>query len=139
MELEGEMGDEVQFQLYTEGLTRLIPLKDKAFTLAPAGEIMVHDKPAFGFKVSRKNQRDVNLFFDKATGMLVKIQSRGKDPALGQEFDQEILFSDYKDTPAGQRPAKVVIKRDGNVYLEAQYFDFNASEKPDDSQFEQPK
>jgi hypothetical protein len=139
MELEGEMGDEVQFQLYGEGLTRLIPLKDKAYTLAPAGDIMVNDKPAVGVKVSRKNQRDVNLFFDKATGMLVKAQARAKDPAQGMEFDQETFLSDHKDTPAGKRPGKLVIKRDGNVYLEAEYFDFKASEKTDDSQFEQPK
>jgi len=139
MELEGEMGDEVQFQLYTEGLTRVLPLKDKEYTLAPAGEIMVNDKPAVGIKVSRKNHRDVNLFFDKATGMLVKAQSRGKDPAQGIEFDQETFVSDYKDTPAGNRPGKLVIKRDGNVYLEAEYFDFKGSDKPDDSQFDQPK
>lgn len=139
MELEGEMADEALFQLYAEWLTRLTPLKDKAFTLAPAGEVKVNDKPALGIKVSRKNQRDVTLYFDKATGMLVKAQARVKDPNQGQEFDQETFFSDYKDTAAGKRAGKLIIKRDGQVYLESEHALFVASEKIDDAQFEQPK
>src|SRR5438067_511056 len=54
----------------------LVPLKDKAYTLTALGEIKVDDRPAVGVRVSAKDRRDVNLYFDKDTNLLVKSEMR---------------------------------------------------------------
>src|SRR4051794_12104141 len=53
-------------------IATLLPLKDKAFTLTPLPEAKVDDRPAAGVQVSHKGHRDVKLYFDKQTGLLVK-------------------------------------------------------------------
>src|SRR5207247_5297407 len=57
----------------------LAPLKDAAFKLTPLGEIKVGDRPAVGVKVGHKDHKDVNLYFDKDKGLLLKVQRRAKD------------------------------------------------------------
>jgi len=56
----------------------LAPLKDKAYTLAPIGEVKVEDRPALGLRVSRKGNRDINLYFDKKTYLRVKTNTASR-------------------------------------------------------------
>jgi hypothetical protein len=54
----------------------------------------------------------------------------------GVDFDQENFFTDYKDTPAGPRPMKFTVKRDGQLYLEAELSDYKPMEKLEDKVFD---
>ncbi len=56
-------------------LTALV--QDKGFELAALGESKVEDKATIGVRVSSKGKKDVNLYFDKATSRLAKIEHRG--------------------------------------------------------------
>jgi hypothetical protein len=122
---------------YARWVTMLTPLLDKGFTLSPIGEVKVDKTEAVGIKVSHKGHRDVNLFFDKKTHLLLKSESRVKDDS-GKEVTQEVLYSDYKEFDGIKRPVKLTINRDGEKFLEGEMTDMKLVEKFDDSEFAKP-
>jgi hypothetical protein len=139
-----ELGkDEVTEQkedMHNGRVEALVPLlEDKGFELATVGEVKVDDKPAVGIRVSHKGHRDVNLFFDTKTGLLVKSERMIKDQMQGgKERTQERLFSDYKEAAGAKRPMKVVIKRDGDKFVESEATEYELKDKIDASEFAKP-
>jgi hypothetical protein len=79
-----------------EFLHPLVFLNDKARKLSVLDEIKIADKPAVGVLVKTDGQRDVKLYFDKASGLLVK---RERNLALpgGKEDLDEVYYSDYQE------------------------------------------
>jgi hypothetical protein len=136
-EMDEEDLAEAKEEAYSEWVAALVPLKDKAFTLAPLGEVTVDKRPALGVRVSRKDHRDVNLYFDKATGLLVKTESRVKDDN-GVEVAEETFLMDYKDVQGTKQAMKFTIKRDGTLYLESEITECQLLDKLDDSIFAKP-
>jgi hypothetical protein len=125
-------------ELYAGWVATLEPLKDPAFKLTPLGESKVADQPAVGLKVSRQDHKDINLYFDKDKGLLVKLQRRAKD-MMGQEVDQETFYSDYKESNGLQHARKQKTKRDGSDFLAIDITEFKPVEKLDDSTFAKPQ
>jgi hypothetical protein len=123
-------------EVYAERLATLLPLKDKEYELALAGEVKVDDKPAVGIKVSSKGHKDVNLYFDKENGLLVRMEFRSVDPMTEQEYTRETYFRAYKDANGLKNPTKVLINRDGKKYVEMELTEIKNLEKLDDSVFE---
>src|SRR5262249_14708385 len=105
---------------YAGWVATLLPLtKEKGFVFAALGEVKVDDKPAVGVRVSHKGHRDVNLFFDKDKGWLVKAETVVKDlMGGGGEVTQESLYSDFKEVNGVQRSMKLVINRNGKKYVD---------------------
>jgi hypothetical protein len=124
-------------EAYGEWVATLVPLKDKAFRLAPLGEITIDKRPALGVTVSSKGHRDVNLYFDKATGLLVKTEARVKDDG-GQEMTEETFLDEYKEVQGTKQATKLTVKRDGKLYLECEVTEYQLAEKLDDSVFAKP-
>jgi hypothetical protein len=112
--------------------------KKTGYKLSPLGEVKVHDKPAVGVRVASEGYRDVNLFFDKASGLLVKTEARTTDVQSGEEKTEEKLLSDYKETEGVQRPGKVVVLRDGKKLLTLQIDEIKAVDKFDKDFFTKP-
>jgi hypothetical protein len=138
VDLEGDRLEEQKNAAYSAWVGRLVPLlREKGFKLSPLGDVTIDKKEAVGVKVSRDGQRDIDLFFDKKTGLLLKSQSRVKDES-GQEFNQESFYHDYKDADGIKRPGKVVVKRDGKDYLDMAISDYKPIEKLEDSEFAKP-
>ena len=131
---------EIKEQFNAREVESLLPLvKGKEYQLASLGDVKVNDKPAVGIRVSRKGFRDVNLFFDKDKGLLVKSETVVKDQMTGgQEVTQETLYSDYKEAHGIQRPMKLVINRDGKKYLDVEVTEIDPQEKLDESLFGKP-
>jgi hypothetical protein len=130
---------EVKEDAYTERVSSLVPLKEKGYELAALGEVKLDDKPAIGIRISHKGHRDVNLFFDKDSGLLVKREATVKDFDMGgKEFQQETLFSDYKEVSGFKHAMKLVINRDGKKYVEGEISDVEVKDKLDDSVFAKP-
>src|SRR5437764_1190135 len=86
---------------------------------AHGGEANLAKRPARGVTVSSKGRRDVNLYFDKVSGLLVKSECRVEDDN-GQEVTEETLLDDYKEVQGTKQAMKLTIKRDGNLYLECE-------------------
>jgi hypothetical protein len=138
-EMNAEQVAEQKEDLYAGNLTTLLPLKDKSVTLALIKEAKVGDRPAVGVKVSSKGHRDVSLFFDKETGLLIKSETRVKAQEMGgKEVTQESLYSDHKDVDGLKVPFKVVISRDGKKFVEATHSDLKFPQKLDDKLFAKP-
>jgi hypothetical protein len=125
--------------LYGDWVQSLLPLKDKAFKLASLGDVKVNDKPAIGIRVSREGHRDVNLFFDKDKGLLVKREVTVKDEMTGgKEQTEETLFSDYKEYDGVLHATKLLINRDGKKYVDGEITEIERKEKIDDAVFAKP-
>jgi len=130
---------EAKEESYARWVGTLMPLKGKGFQLASLGEIKVDGKPAVGVRVSHKGHRDINLFFDKAKGLLVKSENIVKDPMAGdKEMTQETLLSHFKEINGKMVPTKVVINRDGKKYVDSEMTDLELKESLDDSVFGKP-
>jgi hypothetical protein len=120
-------------------VTTLLPLKDKAYTLSLLDETKVADKPAVGVKVSCKDRRDVNLYFDKDSGLLVKSESKVKVPEEGnKEVNQETLYDDYQQVEGAWIAMKIAVFRDGKKYAEGENFDIKIVDKLDEKLFAKP-
>lgn len=129
---------EMKEDLYAGRVSRLAGLLGKGFKLEPLGEVKVGERPAVGVKVSHKGHRDINLFFDKKTHLLLKSERPAKDPMSGQEFTQTTLHDGYKDVGGVKVAHKVTILRDGKKYVTGETTEINAQEKLDDSTFAKP-
>ncbi len=120
-------------------VTTLLPIKSGGYTLAPLGEVKIGERPAVGVKASSKGHRDVNLYFDKETNLLVKAEYTVKSREEGgKEVTQEALYGNYQDVQGLKIPMKVTVNRDGKKYVEAEYSEFKPVDKPDDNMFAKP-
>jgi|ERR1051326_4652057 hypothetical protein len=135
-DLTKEEIEEVKHDLYIDRVTTLAPLKDKEFKLSALGETKIGKKAAVGIKIECKGHRDVNLFFDKDTGLLIKSESKVID--MGEEKNQETIFSDHKDIEGRKVPMKVVINRDGKLFVEGETTEYKFHDKLDDNVFAKP-
>ncbi|MBN9117863.1 MAG: hypothetical protein J0I06_01620 [Planctomycetes bacterium] len=129
---------EAKEQAYAAWVWTLAPLKDKQVTLATVGEIKVGDRPALGVKVSSKGHRDVDLYFDKETGLLVKTETVVKDDTSGQEVTEESFPGEYKEVQGTKQAHKFLVKRNGKLHVEGEVTGIELSEKLDASLFEKP-
>jgi outer membrane lipoprotein-sorting protein len=138
-ELNKEEQAEAREEMHAQRVASLVPLQDKDYQLAALGEAKVDGKPAVGVRVSHKGYRDVNLFFDKDSGLLVKTERSVKDLMAGdKEQTQEEVLSDFKEVQGVKHATKLVINRDGKKYVEAELSDVELKEKLDDSIFAKP-
>lgn len=131
---------EEQESMHATWASTLAPLKDKSYKLAVLGEVKVEGKDAVGVRVSHEGRRDVNLFFDKAGGLLVKVEQQVKDVKGGgdREMTQETFYDDYKEFGGVKHPAKITIKREGKLFVDATMTEVRPVEKLEDSVFAKP-
>jgi len=139
MAVEADDLKEHKQNAHAERVAGLLALKDKAYKLSSLGEMKVNGRAAVGILVTRQDYRDVSLFFDKQTNLLVKVETRAKDPNTMQEATQEKLMTDYKElVPGFQLPTKLVINYDGKKFLDMTVTEARMVEKHDASIFAEP-
>ena len=123
--------------IYVVWVLSLAPLGNNEFKLSPLGDTKVAGRPTTGINVRQRDHRDVEMYFDKRTGLLAMSRTRYKEARSGSEVRQETVFSDYKDDPVIKTPTKVSIKRDGKLVVEAA-IDTNYLESLDEGIFGKP-
>jgi hypothetical protein len=134
-----EILNELKEAAYSIGLMNGVFLKDKAVKFSVIGESKVKDKPAIGLTVSREGKKDINLFFDKGTGLIAKVEMRKRDIASGQELTEERFITEYQEVAGRKVAKKIEVLRDGKQFIEAEITEMQILEKLDDSEFVQPK
>jgi hypothetical protein len=137
-ELEGKVLDELKESSYLARVGRLEVLKEKGYELSALGEVKVNDKPAVGVRVASKGHRDVNLYFDKESGLLAKIERQAVDAMSGQDVAEERIITEYQEADGVKIPKKAVINRDGKKFIEAEVLELKVRDKFDDSEFAKP-
>jgi hypothetical protein len=138
MEMDSDAMAAAKERIYVTRVAMLEPLRDKEFTLTLLPETKISDKPAVGVRVSRKGRRDIDLFFDKDTGLRTASRYKVIDDLSGLEADEENLYADYKEFDGVKHPMKLTIKRNGKTFLETQVTDFKPADKLDDMLFAEP-
>ena len=104
-----EYASKVQQWAYAEGLRSLLPLLDeKSFSLSEPGESRVKDRPAVEIKVTAKGKPDVQLFFDKAAGFLIKMEYRLTDPETKKQVREEMYIDEYREVQSSAADEEIV-------------------------------
>jgi len=138
-ELPKEAVEEFQEKMHGSRVGRLTPLlKDKEFKLSALGESKVGGKEAVGVRVEYKGKRDINVYFDKKTSLMLKTETREKDLQSGMEVNSETFMEEYKDKDGLPVPHKITVKRDDKPFVELEVTDYKAEDKLDDSLFAKP-
>jgi hypothetical protein len=113
-------------------------LEDAGFALTLLDEIKVNGRAAVGVRVASKGHDDFRLYFDKASGLLVKAEWKGVTSGL-QPIRAEQIFSDYKPVKGGGKyPMKALALIDGKKFLEDEVVEFEPLDKIDDALFAEP-
>jgi hypothetical protein len=139
MELDGDAVTNEKRTIYLSMVPSLIVLaKSKGFKTEAAGEEKVGDKPAAVVKVTGPDTKDFKLFFDKESGLPVKMVATvvGFD---GNEFTQETTYENYKDFDGIKKATKTEAKRDGEKFVSTELTEFKVLDKVAPDTFAQPK
>jgi hypothetical protein len=136
-ELSPERLEELREEGYVLWLATLAPLKkDAGFELAPLPETKVSGQPAAGVKVAHKGHSDASLYFDKQSGLLVKIERHAREAGL--TVDKEYVFSDYKDFDGIKLPTKQQELLNGKRFTELAGIAYKFPRSVEDSTFAKP-
>ena len=128
-----QKADERQ-EVYAESLARLTPLlKGDAYTLKAGPDAAVDGNPAAAVVVEHAKFKPVTLYFDKKSGLLVKLTHKSTEE--GAEVDREETYSDYKAVQGVQVPHKEVSTKNGKKEAELTVEKVELLEKVDDSEF----
>jgi hypothetical protein len=127
----------IQDVVHAGRMPQLLPaLTDKAYKPTLLAEGKVGTRAALGLLLSHKDRKDVSLFFDKETGLLLKSEVRLTDPR-GKEITIEYLYSDYKDFDGVKLCGKIAIKLDDKE-LTMELNEIKPVDKVDASKFDKP-
>jgi len=116
----------------------LTPLLDGKFALSTLEDGELEGRRIVGVKAAFAGRRDVELWFDAATGMRVKSVTKVKDELTRKEEKEETYYTDYTDFGGVKHPRKVIVKRNGKTLLEVNVAEYKPAEKLDDSHFGEP-
>jgi hypothetical protein len=137
-ELDGDALAAQKRTTYLEVLpVTLVGLKGKDFKLEAAGEDSVDGKPAAGIKVTCPDQKDFTLYFDKDSGLPVKLVARVLG-FQGNEYTLETTYKDYKDFDGIKKATKTEGKRDGEAFAKSEITEFKVLDKVDPKTFSEP-
>ena len=113
-------------------------LGDRAFKLSPLGELKIGDRATVGLKVTQKGFPDIDLFFDKKTGLPCKAETRQKEGKDGMEMSHAFVFDSYKDFGGIKQFTKIKFLREDKASMEMECSAFQPQEKLDDTLFAKP-
>jgi len=138
-DLDGDLLKEMKEESYAGRVGLLVPLlKEPGFQLKTLGEFQVNGKPALAVKVSAKDHRDIELYIDKESGLVVKSRRQSLDSGSGQEVARESFFTDFKEKDGYKYPAKIVTLNDGKKFLTAEVTDYQLVDTIDPKEFTKP-
>jgi outer membrane lipoprotein-sorting protein len=128
-----------QEEQYIGNVATLLPLEDRAYTLKPTGEVKIGDRPAVGLVVSHQGHRDVRLYFDKETALLIRTEATVRSAEMGgKEVQQVADYAEYQKISGLELPMKITIRRNGKLFVEAELSEVKPLTKLDKSVFARP-
>jgi hypothetical protein len=131
-----DVKEEVRQGVLAQEVTQLTPLLNASrFTLKAEADAQVGGKPAAVVLVTAKGLNDTRLYFDKATGLLVKTVRKALSPD-GKQVEEETIVSDYTKVSGVSVPKKITVNHDGKLFLEADMTNYKLAEKLDAKTFD---
>ena len=136
MDLGPDRLEELREEAYVLWLGTLTPLQKEGFELTPLPQTMVGSRPAAGVKVASKGHADEKLYFDKDTGLLIKVEGRVKEAGL--MVDKEYLYSDHKDFDGAKLPTKLQELINGKRFTDLTNISYKFPRTVNDAVFARP-
>lgn len=136
--LEGRRLEEVRESVYVARIARLTSLRAGPYRLSPLEPAEVAGRPALGLRVHADGHRDVDLFFDRDRGLLLKVRRVVADVRTGKEVTEERFLSDYRDVQGIKSARHVRLERDGERLMELDITDVKFLDRLDDNTFAHP-
>lgn len=128
---------EKQEELYVWRLMNLTPLRQDEFELKLLPDAKVKDRDAAVVLVSHKKYPAARLFFDKESGLLVKIARRATESGL--LLSKEYVYSDHKEFDGVKMPTREVITLNGSVkFSDVKFSEYKILSRIEDKLFEKP-
>ena len=135
---ESFRGREVPLEQRWNATLALLPsLLGDEYRLAAAGTGTVDGRDAVGVKVAR-GEGEWALYFDGASGLLVKSKRRMPHPLSGQEVDGEVVYSGYKDVSGVPYPMRMTTYTEGEKMFELEIAEIQFLDQIDDRLFDKP-
>lgn len=127
---------EMRETLHMNNAIRLLPLitAPETYRLDYTGESTVQERVLLGIKVTTPGRRDLRLYFDKESGMLVRTEQM-LDDGNGKETRQETVYLDFRQLGGYKRPVRMAAYRDGKKVMEAELLEVKYFEKLADTIF----
>jgi hypothetical protein len=124
--------------MYLLNVASLVPLQDRIFQLTDLGNSTVDGRAVAGIKVSCEGHPDVQLFFDRDSGLLYKLTTRMTDPKSGKQSDREEVSWDYRDVGGMKAAMYFKVTEKGKPRAEVKISDYKAAETLDAQLFTKP-
>ena len=138
-ELEGDALANEKRNVYLNVIPiTLVGLNGNGFKFQAADEEKVGDKPAAVLKVTGPDGKDFKLYFDKESGLPVKLVAKVLS-FQGDEYTSETTYANYKDFDGIKKATKFEIKRDGEPFQTWEVTEFKVLDKVDADTFTEPK
>jgi hypothetical protein len=138
-DLDGARLADLKEEAYASGVETLLPLfKDKACTLTALGESKVNGKAVLGIKVAARGHKDIELHFDKTSGLLLKISRPVLDVATMKDVRRDSYYSDFRAIDGLQHPHKVRVDQDGKKHMAMEVVEIKLVDKLDEREFARP-
>lgn len=125
-------------EMQAEGASSISDYLKAPFELNSLGDAKIKGKAAIGIRISKKGQKDISMFFDKETHLLVKTEMRTLDGNTGQEVTQEKFIIGYQEKNGMKVAKRVEIQKDGKTFMDIEILETRALEKLDDAVFAKP-
>lgn len=131
-------GQELKTSMYCQNIARLVPLlKDSKFTLTAVGDKLIDDKRTAAVRVASAGHKDITLYFDAESHLLVMLERPGFDAAGGQ-LDQQEFYSDFHTASGLKYAGKTKVVQNGKVTRESEVIEFQPLERVDAREFALP-
>src|SRR5262249_28863566 len=117
---------------------RLTPLLTDTYHLTSLPAAEIEHRPVVGVCAAATKRRDLKLYFDRETGLLVKVERQVMDPLSRQEATEERYMRDYQKTHGILAARQIVVERNGKPYMEAKVETIEYLPRLDRSVFRQP-
>jgi hypothetical protein len=137
-ELDKDQLSAAQESLFGTWVTELLPVAGQGFSCSAKPEAKIEGKPADVVVVSHSGHGDITLYFEKASGLLVKSEAMIKVPEEEKPVKEETTYSDYRDFDGVKWPTAITMLRNGEPYVKAKRSDIKPSPKIDAKAFEKP-
>jgi hypothetical protein len=135
-----DAAQEIKFAVAGRQAQTLTPLlESEKFAIKAADDEDVNGKKAAVVVATPKGfDKEMKLYFDKDSGMLVKTAHKGKGPGEGGaqvDVYQESYFSEFQKVNGIQVATKVVVHHDGKKFMTATLSDYQVLEKLEEKEF----
>jgi hypothetical protein len=134
----GSLVAQMRQTLQLDQAMKLVPLLlDPAFHIEHTGEYQYNGRVVVGVRVTGRGQRDLRLYFDRETALLVKSDFLLDGPG-GKDVRQEAFYSEYRDVGGYLRPGRVIVFRDGKKVMESELVEARHFDHIDPREFQGP-